>query len=206
MKVSRRNFLKTSAICGASVALMGFSLEHFPRKYHKITKDWSISCGTVTNWNNMEVYSKVGLSKDNNHAPREMDTLSEYVLRSQNSPFIYVNKDKHYEISNYKGGWIGGDHSLFEVSFDIVKYLGNTPKERIIIISGYDYCIYALGKDYYKESVSKFGKGWSLDRHEVYTPITKNMHSKIKYFDFNRKTYQEYLKIYNTKLKELNLI
>ena len=206
MNTSQRNFLKTSAICAVSVPLVGFRFNQFPQKYHKITKDWSIWTGSVTNWNDLNVYSKVSLSKDKYVSFYEMDNENEYVLRSQDAPYIYVNKNKHYQIDNYKGDWIKDDRHLFEVSFDIVKYLGPTPTERIIIISSYDYCFYALGRDFYKEFTGQFGKGWILDRHEVYRPLTEQMYSKIKYFDFNKKTYQEYLQTYNLKLKELNLI
>lgn len=209
--MNRRNFLITSTIAACSVPLITFSSEQLPKKYHKITKDWSISCGSVINWNDFNVYSKIGLSNDKDSFFREMDNDSEYVLRCQDAPYIYVNKDRCYKIANYKGDWIDNDCHLFEVEFDIVEYLGPTPTERIIIISGFDYCIYALGKDYYKEVKNNFTpfkirKGWTLDRHEVYRPLTEEMHSKIKYFDFNKQTYKEYLQKYNTKLKELNLI
>jgi hypothetical protein len=206
--MNRRNFIITSAAATCSIPFLGLSSEVLSRKYHKITKDWSITCASITNWNDFNVYSKLGLSKNiNSSCSGELDNRTEYILRSPDVPCIYVNKDKYYKISNFKGDFVENtNHNFYETSFDIVDYLGGTPTERIIIISGSDYCIYALGRDYYKESEGQFGKGWILDRREVYRPLTEKMHSSIKYHSFNRKTYAQYLVIYETKLKELCLI
>ena len=211
MKISKRNFLKTLSFCGCFILIVDFTSEQLPKKYHKITKDWSFSTGSVTNWNDFNIYFKVGLSENRDVCSHEMDNESEYVLRFQDTTYIYVNENKYYKIAYYKGEWIDNSHCLFEVKFDIIEYSGETPTERIIVISGSDYCIYALGRDYYKleeKDFPPFGirKGWTLDRREVFRPLTEEMHSKIKYFAFNRKTYREYLQVYNTKLKELNLI
>ncbi|MEK6879804.1 MAG: hypothetical protein AABY22_09370, partial [Nanoarchaeota archaeon] len=190
MNISKRDFLKiSSSTC--LIPSVVLDLEQFPKKYHRITRDWSFSTSSCTHWNDFNIYSKIGLSKINRDiCSDEIDNESEYVLISQDAPYIYVNKDKSYEISNFKGDFVKNTNQhLYEASFDIVKYLGPTPKERIIIISGWGYCIYAL---------------WSLDKREVYGPLTEEMHSKLKYFS-DRKTYQQYLCEYNTKLKELNL-
>jgi hypothetical protein len=209
--MNRRNFIKTTAGAICSIPLVSIVSECLPRKYHKVTKDWCFSCGSVTNWNDFNIYSMIGLSKYKNMFHGEMDNENEYILRSCDSPYIYVNKDRCYEIVNYKGDWIDSKNSIFEVSFDIVRYLGPTPTERVIIISGSDYCIYALGRTYYKEVERNYppigiSRAWTLDRHEVDRPLTEEMHSKIKYYGFNRKTYKEYLELYRIKLGELGLI
>jgi hypothetical protein len=189
-KITRRNFLKVSSVCVALSPLASFNAEQFPRKYHKITKDWSFHAGGVTNWNDFNIYTILGLSKydwDNR-------ILDEYILRGDN--FIYVNKDKCYEATNYKGDFIDKECHFFDVSFDIIKYLGPTPTERIIVISGSNYCFYALGRDYYKEK----HQGFTLDRQDIYRPLTEEMHSEVKYF-INKKTYSEYLNQYNEYIK-----
>lgn len=179
------------------------------KKYYKLTKDWSITCGSVTNWNDFNIYSKLGLSKSKDCCSREIDNESEYVLRGENS-YIYVNKDKHYEITNFKGEF-KDNHKLYEVSFDFVKYLGKTPTYRIIIISGYDYCIYALGREYWKlveNTDTCFGNrpAWILDRREVISPITEKMYSQVKCPLSTKKTYRQYLAQYKNKLKELKIV
>lgn len=204
--MNRREFIKSTSIGLPMTAIAPLAAQPaLPKSYHKLVKDWSFSCPSVKHWNNMSVYSVVGLRKK--IPPWGQVCLEdEYILRTSKPGFdIYVDGCRHYRIGNVSTSLIGSEPKMLEAKFDILEFLGPTPTERIVILPDPDGCIYALGNTVWIPSKpqSPYSTSWSPSYH-VRAPLTEAMHAKIQYWG-RKRTYAQYLEEYRRKIKELGL-
>ncbi len=155
---------------------------------------WSFSCGSVTHWNDFNVYQIIGIGECEFKCINKSTYLplgKEYIVKSKEKCF-YVKDNSFYEAKDVKVefGERINDKMELKVQFDFIKHLGEAPKDRIVVFADSDFCFYAICEDAFEE-------------RKTFKPLSKHLHDKVKYYDFNKKTYSEYLNLYHSKIENL---